>query len=299
MKNIKKSLFIVALMLLAVNIAAQDSQQEISIAVGGGSAGFNPKMINKNIQKTSEKNKNGINFGIGYAYKFSRSFAIVSGLDVDMYQSELEVDRMQGSYLSVDSENDGFLFRYDAKGYKETMKATYISIPLMARYTYELSDSWGLYIAGGAKLGFKASSKYTSTLNSVITEAAYVQWGNGEKVPTIDDEELEGFGTFEDLTSSGKLDLKMKCSAAAELGVQYKVGARSSLYFGGYIDYVLNNMRGSSNYNPIQFNGYDDSKVELNSFSESVYKDKLQNNRIVEKIKPLNVGIKLRFAFAL
>lgn len=287
------------LSLLAMGAIAQDQKHEMSVSVGGGTAGFSPKMMNKDILAPEKKNKSGVNFGVGYAYNFSNSFALVSGLDLDMYKSEFSIAEMAGSYLSVDSENDGFLYRYAAKGYQEKIKASYLSIPLMARYTYHVNDSWGLYVSGGAKVGFVVSSKYENSLASVKSEGAYVQWGNGENVPVIDDIELEGFGTQSNLSSSGDLDLKVKFAMAAELGAQYKIGEQYKIYLGAYIDYSLNNLRGSNDKNVIEYNGLESDKIHLNSFTESVYKNKLHSSRVVEKLQPLNIGAKVRFSFSL
>lgn len=299
MKNYKKYLSICLLALLAMSVVAQDKKHEISASIGGGTAGFSPKMMNENILAPSKKNKAGMNFGIGYAYNFNNSFALVSGVDIDMYKSEFSINEMAGSYLSIDSENDGFLYKYAAKGYNETIEATYLSIPLMARYTHHLTESWGLYFMGGAKLGFVVSSKYNNSLESVKSEGAYVQWGNGANVPTIDDIELEGFGTQNNLSSSGDLDLKVKCSLAAELGAQYKIGQTYSIYLGGYIDYSMNNLRGDRDKDLIQYNGMVENKIHLTSFTEAVYKDKLLKERVVDKLQPLSIGAKIRFSFSL
>lgn len=301
MKKIKKYLATAALALVFTSAMAQDNKHEISVSVGGGTAGFNPKMISKGVLDIKKDNGNGVNFGIGYAYNLSESFALVSGIHIDMFKSEFKLNEFGGNYMSVDSENDGFLLQYSANGYKEEIKATYLNIPLMARYTYNLNDSWGLFVSGGAKIGFVLSSKYNNKLESVTAQGAYVQWGNGSDIPTIDDIELEGFGTFNGLSSSDDLDLKTKFTAAAEIGARYKINTKYSIYFGGYIDYTLNNIRGSEAKDMIQYDGYGSQKININSMAESLYKDEYQlvSTKAVSKLKPLSLGIKVHFAFGL
>lgn len=301
MNKIKKYIATAALALVFTGAMAQDNKHEISLSVGGGTAGFNPKVMNKGILDIKKDNGNGINFGVGYAYNFSESFALVSGLSIDMYKSEFKLDQFGGNYMSVDSENDSFLLQYSAEGYKEEIKATYLNIPLMARYTYNINDSWGLFLSGGAKIGFMMSSKYNNTLESVTAKGAYVQWGNGTDIPTIDDIELEGFGTANGLKSSGDLDLKTKFTAAAELGARYKISSKYSIYLGGYIDYTLNNIRGGEEKDFVQYNRLESQKINVNSMTESIYKDEYQlvTGKTVSQLKPLSLGIKVQFAFGL
>lgn len=301
MNNIKKYIATAALALVFTGAIAQDNKHELSISMGGGNAGFNPKMINQGVLDIKKDNGNGINFGIGYAYNFSESFALVSGLNIDMYKSEFSLNQFGGNYMSIDSENDSFLLQYSANGYKEELKATYLSIPLMARYTYNINDSWGLFVSGGAKVGFMMNSKYNNSLESVTAQGAYVQWGNGTDIPTIDDIELEGFGTTNGLKSNGDLDLKTKFSAAAELGARYKINSKYSIYLGGYVDYTLNNIRGSEAKDLVQYNGMNNEKIHINSLAESVYKDEYQlvSGKTISKLKPLSLGIKIQFAFGL
>lgn len=299
MKNIKKYLFTGVLALTFVGAAAQDNKHEISISVGGGAAGFSPKMINTNVVDIKKENSTGINFGLGYAYNLSESFALVSGVDVDMYKSSFSMGNFSGNHMSIDSENDGFLLKYDGTGYKEDIKATYLNIPLKVRYTHPLNDALGIFVSGGAKIGFAMSSKFDNSLEQIATEGAYVQWGNGAEVPTIDDIQLEGFGTFNNLKSSGDFDLKTKVTATFELGARYKIGEKYSIYFGGYVDYTLNNIRSSNEKDFVQFNGSQNDKIQINSLSESVYKDRLNSANMIDKLQPLSIGAKLQFAFNL
>lgn len=301
MKNIKKYITAAALALVFSSAMAQDNKHEISVSVGGGTAGFNPNMIDKGVLDINKDNKNGVNFGLGYAYNFSESFALVSGLQVDMYKSNFKLNEFGGNYLDIDSENDGFLLQYSAKGYKEEIKATYLSIPLMARYTLNLNGSWGIFVSGGAKIGFALSSKYDNTLETITAQGAYVQWGNGTNIPTIDDIELEGFGTTNGLKSSGDLDLKTRFSAAAELGARYKLNDKYSIYLGGYIDYTLNNIKGDTSKDLIEYRGEENMKIHLNSMALSKYKDeyRLVSSETISKLKPLSIGIKVQFAFGL
>ncbi|MBD8389572.1 porin family protein [Dysgonomonas sp. BGC7] len=296
MKNLMKYIMTAAIALVSLGAIAQNGH-EISVYAGGGIGGLNPKSTN--IFTIDKKNKAGTNFGIGYAYNFTESLALVSGIDFTMYKSEFELEGFDGNYFTKDAEEDRVKFMYDGKGYHESLKATYLNIPIMVRYSYHIDKSWGLYVSAGAKIGFRMSAKYNNTLQSLSTKGAYVQWGEGTDIPVIEDLPEQGFGEFSNLSSDGSLKLKTRISAAAELGARYAIGEKYAVYLGGYIDYTLNNIRGDEADSFMKYNQSNPSEIILNSLVGSFHKRNMESKEFLNKLRPISIGLKVQFAFYL
>lgn len=291
----KKYIIIVLMALVSTSLFAQ-SQHEFLISAGGGLSGLGSETTALLDIKT--KSDLGLNFGIGYAYNFSESFAFLTGLQMDLNKVGFELNYISGDYVVMDRESHWFKFVYDGENYREELKYTYLTLPLMIRYKHSLSEDLGVYVSFGPKVGINLKSDYKSSMESVNAKGAYVLWGQGDEIPTIDDLELEGFGSFPKVNSNGSVDMKPMIGIAAELGVNYDLNANYGLYIGAYFDYALNSVENSSIKHFVEYDHKSSFPLFLNSMSYSQYmKDDV--NSLVTKMKPFNVGIKLSVSLGL
>lgn len=284
--------------LVSLGLIAQQTPHEISVNIAGGLSYMNVK-TNHDLS-LDKSNKNDLKFGIGYAYNFNSSFAIVTGVDIAFNKVDLTLNEFQGSYLEIDREADIFKFVYKGDGCKEKVKTTYFHIPIMARYTYKINEQISIYGSAGTKIGFKQKAKFDSNIGNLTTEGGYFNYaGTGDEVPTIGDIPTEGLGTFENISQKGDIKMKTQISGALELGMRYKLSEANALYFGAYFDYTFNNILGHSGKNFIGYQPEQDEKIVINSLTDSYHKQSSKSLGAVTKIKPMNIGLKVQFAFNL
>lgn len=295
-KIINKYLVLAVAIIGAIGAKAQEGQ-EISIYGGPSFSGMN--LDATKVFDVNSKNKIGGLVGIGYSFSLSSSLAIQTGVELSFYNSDIKINNIDGNYMTVDSENESVKFEYAMQGYRETVKATYVSLPLMLRYQFPLSKSLDGYAAAGTKIGFSAKGSYDSHLNKLNTSGTYLQWGEGTNNPIINDLPEFGFGEYMDKTANGDLSLKVLCTASAEFGVRYKINESYTLIGGLYFDYSLTNINKNSGSQFVQYNQQNPSEVIVGSVVESINKRNLESLHLTKKMNPYAFGLKIGIAYNL
>lgn len=293
--NLNKSICLILLIFVTTTLSAQ-SKHEFSISLGGGLSGINAERTNLLDIKTN--NKFGINFGLGYAFNFSKSFALLSGLEADLNTVNFKLNDIFGDYVVMDREGHWFRFVYEGRNYQEDLSYTYLKVPLMLRYKHAVGDNWGVYAAVGPKVGINITSKYDNAVESLNTKGAYALWGQEGKIPEINDLDLEGFGLFPNAASNGSVELKPMVSLAAEVGVQFSISDQMGLYIGGYLDHALNNIEKQSRKHFIEYDHQRTFPIHMNSVSNSQFM-KEDINSMLSKMKPFQAGLKVSVYFGL
>lgn len=296
MKHSVKKYICLILLIFVSSILSAQSKHEFSISLGGGLSGINAETTNLLDVKTN--NKFGMNFGLGYAYNFSESFALLSGLEADMNMVNFKSNDVSGDYVVMDREGHWFRFVYDSRNYQEDLSYTYLKVPLMLRYKHAVGDNWGIYAAAGPKVGINLRSKYDNSIESLNTKGAYALWGQEDDIPEINDLELEGFGSFPNAASNGSVELKPMVSLSAEVGVQLSINNQMGLYIGGYLDHALNNVEKQSRKHFIEYDQKRTFPIHMNSVSHSQFM-KVDTNSMLSKIKPFQAGLKVSVYFGL
>ena len=271
-----KSLTIAGLLIICLNSYGQDKKQEISISVGG------PFSFLKYNSAGETVPGNGINAGIRYSYYLNEGLSIGIGVEYQTYNSDAKFGYLAGQYMTTDAEDENFQFRYKATNLREEQKLGYINIPIGIQF--ETPGTSQLYLAGGFKIAFAANGKYETKIENLTTSGYYPQYNVELFAPAF-----AGFASTDNIkTNKQDLDTDVSYSATFETGLKQKIGSRSSLYIGLYLDYGLNNIYDKNeSKNLIQYNP--ELPVQLG------YNSILDSSKVTDVIL-VSYGIKLRYA---
>ena len=200
----------------------------------------------------------GVGLNFGYAFNINENFAIVTGLDFNLYGSDLTLAEFFDTALIEKSffqppplpgfDDSSFNFFVHAQGIHEKQRVVYLYLPIMARYKFPVGYNNALYVKGGAKIGIPIVRSYSGSVDSITTSG----------IGTIDQQPYDtlllwGFGTFQPNRLDGKLDLKPSVVLSFELGYVHTLGNGKPLYIGAHINYGITNILGSPNTAPIVY----------------------------------------------
>ncbi|MBF4465047.1 outer membrane beta-barrel protein [Flavobacterium sp. LC2016-12] len=278
-KNISKSiksLATVALLVIYLNSYGQDKKQEISISLGGPFSYLDYSAAGELVDG------NGFSAGLRYSYYLNETISIGIGVEYQTYRSDSKSSFLSGQYMTTDAENEAFQFRYKATNLREEQNLGYINIPIGIQY--ETPGTSQLYLAGGFKIGFAANGKYETKIENLTTSGYYPQYNVELFAPSF-----AGFANTDNIkTNKQDLDTDVSYSATFETGLKQKIGSKSSLYIGAYLDYGLNNIYDKKvGKNLIQYNPELPVQLGYNSILDS----SLSSDVIL-----ISYGIKLRYA---
>ena len=274
--NSIKSLAAAALLIICLDSYGQDKKQEISISLGG------PFSYLDYLPQAQVVAGNGFSAGLRYSYYLNETVSIGVGVEYQTYRSDFKSAFLSGQYTTTDAENDSFQFRYKATNLREEQNLGYINIPIGIQY--ETPGTSQLYLAGGFKIGFAANGKYETKIQNLTTSGYYPQYNVELFAPAF-----AGFASTDNIqTSKQDLDTDVSYSATFETGLKQKIGSRSSLYIGVYLDYGLNNIYDKNeSKNLIQYNPELPVQLGYNSILDSSY---------MTDVILVSYGIKLRYA---
>ncbi|MFH7019265.1 outer membrane beta-barrel protein [Flavobacterium sp. FlaQc-47] len=275
-RNYIASTAMITVLLGCLNSYGQDKKQELSISVGG------PGSFLKYNTPGNVVPGNGINAGIRYSYYLSESVSLGIGAEYQTYKSDVKFNSISGRYAATDAENENFQFRYSATGLRETQKLGYINVPVSIQF--ETPGTTQLYLAAGAKVGFAVNGTYESKMENLTTSGYFPQYNVELFSPAF-----AGFASTNNVqTAKEDLDTEVSYSATFETGVKQKIGDKSAIYIGVYLDYGLNNIYDkSSNKNFVQYNPELPVQLKQNSVLESPF---------ASNVRLVSYGLKLRFA---
>ena len=225
----------------------------------------------------------GIGFGIEYGRYLSSQWSLRTGVALQTYRGNAKLDVINGAYATQDSEAEAFEFRYRFTDYRETQKAQYIQIPLLAQY--ETSGTNRFFVAAGVKLGILVDSQYEAGAKRLTTAGYYEQYDALLEAP-----KFAGFGDFGSYSwEAQELGLKTNVLLSLETGVKLPVTENSLVYLSVYVDYGLTNVLEDSGSNRLlDYN----AAPEVNFTGNSVLTT--QAGR-VDEIKTLSFGFKLKY----
>lgn len=276
-RNYITSLSVVTVLLgSCLNGYGQDRKQEFSIAVGG------PMSFLKYSTAGEAVPGNGINAGIRYSYYLNEGLSIGIGVEYQTYSSDVKYGFYGGQYNAVDAENEAFQFRYKATGLREQQKLGYVNIPIGIQF--ETPGATKLYLAAGAKVGFATNGSYESNYQNLTTSGYYPQYNVELFSPAF-----AGFESVNDLKKSKQdLDTDVSYSATFETGLKQKLGDRSAIYIGVYLDYGLNTIYDNKeSKNLVQYHPELPVQLQYNSLLDASHSN---------DIRLVSYGLKLRYA---
>lgn len=274
--HIKLLATVSALLIIYLNGYGQDKKQEISISVGGPFS-----FLKYNSFGGEVVNGNGFNAGIRYSYYLNEGISIGIGAEYQTYNSDGKFGYLAGEYATTDAEDENFLFRYRATNVREEQKLGYINVPIQIQF--ETPGTTKLYLAAGAKIGFAVNGTFETKMQNLTTSGYYPQYNVELFSPAF-----AGFASTNDLkTNKQDIDTDVSYSATFETGVKQKIGDRSWIYIGVYLDYGLNNIYDKDNKNLVQYHPELPVQLQYNSVLETPYAD---------DVRLVSYGLKLRFA---
>ncbi len=251
--------FLFLMVFSAISFIVSPAQNKHEVLIGGG-AGLST------LRYEESKFGFGGNVNLGYAYNFSERWALFTGVEFDFLNAKTGANPVLSSELIhvqayAPIGDDRFDYNAAMQGFSEKQKASYLSIPVMARYRFPLSKG-AIYAKGGMKLGIPMCSsfdqhidQYTTTGFSYLTHL------------THQDEPEYGFSTYNDQHADGSLDLKFNVALALEAGYAWHIADRHNLYTGVYFDYGLNNVASAENAPVVSYNATKPSQPVQNSIT--------------------------------
>jgi len=300
----KKIFLFITLGLFAISAFSQQQQNrhEFSVWAGGG--------INS-LQSTKlavGENSLGLGMlgGIGYNYFINYNWSIGTGVEFSWLNGSLKYNKqgLNGTYEAFDgSEIGGFGYGYfdlnynNTEAYKESQRAFYLNIPLMAKFqTNNIWNEHKLYFAAGMKFGIVSFGGHYEGDGGAFEVAEYL---------TNEHVQLP-FHAITPSVTDGDVDFRFNYILSAEAGMKWKLSDALALYTGLYFDYGLSNIRPNINsvddaadqlvqYNRPSQPWLSDETYAMNSAMTSNYNGK----EMVGKVNTIGFGLKAQLAFGI
>ena len=275
-----KNRLIIATFCFFAGLGTLQAQHELSFNAFGG---YQP--INLTFSQNGKTSGNiGFVAGIGYNYNINKQWSIGTGADLSLYSSSVDFAQLNDTHVDYDTfESTSFTFTADITNYKENVSMLLLEIPLTVRYTLPVGKN-SIYIMGGGKFGLPLSTNYTASAGNLTTTGGYYD----ENQVYHDVPEVFGTGKMED--QSGSWVANTSIQLTVEAAYRFAIGAKMGLSVGVFCNYGLNNMQSKNTEFPIAFNVNSNKPYSSNS---------IINSNLVSAVKPLAIGLKLRFDLGL
>jgi len=262
---------VIGMLLLGMGaIQAQDKAQYLNINFGSGVHNLKYDVLNG-----TQDGNTGYAFNLGYNYFFNENWGVGTGIGIETFQSKATLN-YQTKMQSIDTDEESYEFRTQYTDWTEKQNVLMLDIPLGIVYQIKLNENSKLQVNFGPKVSFNLKAKYEITNGSIETTGFYPQYNVV----------LSGMPqhNFKTITEFPKEDIKLNpaISAFVDLGGLYSLNTNTELYFGGYLNYGLNNLIDAKNNLLYQENG--------------VYNGIFGSDQ-TEKVIPVSFGIKIGLAF--
>jgi Outer membrane protein and related peptidoglycan-associated (lipo)proteins len=289
----RKIILILWLAAVSFTLVAQEKGLYLTLSgvVGKTSHGYTTDADERNVAKL------GYGAGLGVQFFFTNHWGIGTGLGFACYQSHVLYKNTFVFENMTDDDPLNIGKPYDLtlglNNWKETQKSYFLEIPLMAMYQkkWGFKEAFGMYFGAGVKLQLPfLSNKYEVKKKSELEVTGYYY----DDDLTIDDLPDYGFGENNELTYKGDFKMKFGLSLSGELGILIKMGKRTDLTLGGYVDYALLNMQ-KNNVEPFLISPQDGANTihPVQYVGDNLQYNGLLNSASVVKAKPWAVGAKV------
>ena len=279
------------------------TRHELSLWISGGysSLFYKPTVGERNIFGF------GGNAGLGYSIFFSKNWGLMLGAELMCYNAHYSLDYFvnDGKLVEIDlyhPSNPLFQFYYQSelKDYAEQQTLVNLNIPLMLQFQPTIFGDHKFFIGLGAKFGLPLMGYHVTDPQSKLKA-----WGYSltHQQPLWKPKEV-GFGEFKCNDKKSNLDFGYSYTAFAELGFKWRLGSRSYLYTGFYVDYTFNDVLKKSGHDKAflewgQSIPVNDDRISTNSILNSSYTQNNEENPFTDKVFPLSFGLKLRLGIDL
>jgi hypothetical protein len=223
--------------------------------------------------------------GLGYTYFISAQVGISTGLEFSLSSTTVTADKFHDEYkllfVQQGREEEDMILISNYDGYKEKQSATYLHIPVMARFQTTAKNKF--YTAAGFKLGFALSGSSDATVKSLTASGHFPQTD-----VTIYDEDQHGLTIYPNVSYPDDLSLGFDLSLAVEAGMRWELTEKLGLYTGAFLDYGVLNILPELSGHLIDYNP--NPKGELTYHS-------ILDTKLLSKANLFCVGIKVGLAF--
>ena len=285
--------FIIIIVLFSAASSRYVCAQEAPVHEFSAYTGLGLSSLRYQLSQGNRSGGFGGDFGVGYTWYrtnvritgtgkiFNERWGIFTGLGLGLYNAKANLDHEKKVVKDLkDSEGDIFDLTTTLSKYKETQKATYLNIPVMAQFQLER-----YYVLGGFKFGIPLGGKYVSKDATLSNVAYYPDYENDLKSPRT-----QGLGSFNHKDSDGKLKFGVSLMLALEGGVHWRINRNFSLYSGVYFDVGLNNSAKNKQKQFVEFD-YRAADIASRFTTNSVM------SSFTDKVNIMAVGVKARLAY--
>lgn len=263
---------------LSIPLAAQHVH-EFSVNAGGGLSSLNYKPAYGKFTAGF-----GAEAGLGYHFFFSQKWGVGTGVNFSLYNSSTTMDSYSSRSQVTSKAGNPFDFAYAYTGYKESISAMLLTIPIMAQFQHPIAEKIQLYAAAGGKFGLPLSAT-CNTSGDLSTNAYFT----GTNVTYYDDLPMKGFGNY-DVDQDTDLELGVAVMLSLEIGAKWRINESLQLYTGAYLDYGVNNInKGETTNDLLSYNASAQSYPEGFNYGTQLSAS--------DKVAPVAAGLKIRLSF--
>lgn len=232
----------------------------------------NAQIINKETQSLSSivsNKKISASGSIEIGYFISKYIGLTTGVDYNMFTSNLRIDSYQNQYSTVDRENESFELRVSGQNIGESQQVDILSIPVCINFRVPLNMKVGFYMQTGINFRIPTTNKFNSS--GTFTYKGYFPAYNVllENLPEY------GFPTDLMINTDGELDLKpLIYGGIVSVGADYLIHKRVQFTLAAYYDRSFSDI--TDYYSVDEFNLISDSG-QFNSIMSGSSKTALQS----------------------
>ncbi|MDR2362782.1 MAG: outer membrane beta-barrel protein [Prevotellaceae bacterium] len=242
----------------------------------------------------------GGQFGVHYYLYLTPHWGIGSGLGLTFYNAHFSAGSFTDHYDTQDMDRKNFEFRMEMTRYDERQRATFLEIPIMARF--RTTGARQICAAAGVKIGIPLQFGYQTDKLNAATSGFYaydnVVFGKPEDGTAFT---YMGFSSSPPYTldaTDGKLNATVSWILAAEAGVNWVYSPQFMFYTGLYIDYGLNSLiEDDPTAAMVEYNAASPQNYIINSVLTSKYATENGRKAFIDKVSTLSLGLKIAFVF--
>ena len=313
----KKNIITLLLIVISMQLSAQEKGSYLTISGGIGPSGIKYKMTNVNFANPKCELKLGGHATLGYSYFFTKHIGLSIGLGMAHYRTN---GKLMGDFsqehpfvLGNYTDNDwsphvtDYELRVRTKDWVEYQSVKLLEIPLMVnlRKKFGEKENFGLYLNAGVKFQIPVSTRYAvkdgkNGDDTKLNVSGYYEEKNlelgGLGAPDLSQ---HGFGQIynpsERLTNAnGKLNMKFNISLAGEAGILISLSRRVDLSLGAFIDYGLLDMKKDKKSAAI-FTGTEDYVAGAQNYNvgKGITYNSITKSEYVNKVTSISYGAKV------
>ncbi|MDR0667697.1 MAG: outer membrane beta-barrel protein [Prevotellaceae bacterium] len=293
----KKIILLLVIALLGYSAANSQSTHQLAFYGGTGLSALSYTPV-----KGTASLDIGGQFGVHYYLYFSPHWGVGTGLGLAFYNAHFSTGSFTDHYAMQDVDGKNFEFRIAMNRYDEKQQATFLEIPVMARF--RTTGTRQFSAAAGVKIGLPLQFDYKTEKLNAATTGFYARenyvYGKPEDGTAFTH---MGFSSSPPITlaaTNGELKPAITWALAAEAGMNLVYNENFMFYAGLYIDYGLNNLiDDETTAAVVEYNAANPQEYKINSVLTSKYATDNGRKAFVDKISTISIGLKIAFVFGI